>query len=211
MKSPWQQFKHQPDGSITLEGRPEVAIEVIEEQGRVTGCNIEAELGLPKYFEEWEEMAQPRGLSGRRLQFIVMDESKTRLPGHYRFQPQRITLPNTCHLEFGHRGFVVGIVHPFLLKFDELRALTHSMSGIELPKEMKSDYVIGEATLFDSPLADKAWDALRLGIFSHVCPLVFRKIEEPAGTWQLVEVSLTTDDYPGCPGAKILKMWDTGE
>ena len=31
MKSPWQQYTHQPDGSITLEGRPDIAIEVIEE------------------------------------------------------------------------------------------------------------------------------------------------------------------------------------
>lgn len=210
MKSSWQQYDHQPAGSITLDGHPGVAIEAIEDQGRVTGRNIEAELGLPKYFEEWEEMAQPRGLSGRRIQFIVMDESETRFPGHYRFQPQRITLPTTCSLEFAHHGFLVGIVHPFLLGFDELCSLTHSMSGIELPKEMKSDYVIGEATLFDSPLADKAWDALRLGIFSHVCALVLRTGEEPAGTGSLVEVSLVAGDYPGCPGAKILKMWDTG-
>jgi hypothetical protein len=210
MKSSWQQYLHQPDGSITLEGRPELAIEVIEEQGRATGRNIEAELGLPKFFEEWEAMAQPRGLSGRRIQFIALDESETRFPGHYRFQPRRITLPNACHLEFGHRGFLVGIVHPFLLCFDELCALTHSLSGIELPKEMKSDYIIADATLFDSPLADKAWDALRLGIFTHVCPLVARMGEEPAGTGQLVEVSLVAGDYPGCPGAKILKMWDTG-
>lgn len=44
----------------------------------------------------------------------------------------------------------------FFLEFDELRALTHSLSGIELPKEVKNDYVIAEATLFDSPLANKA-------------------------------------------------------
>ena len=50
MKSPWQQYTHQPDGSITLEGRPDIAIEVIEEQGLVTARHIEAELGLPKYF-----------------------------------------------------------------------------------------------------------------------------------------------------------------
>ena len=128
----------------------------MDEQGQATARNIEAELGLPRYFEKWEELASPRGLSGRQIQFIVMDESETRFPGNYRFQPQRITLPNACHLEFGHRGFVVGIVHPFFLEFDELRALTHSLSGIELPKEVKSDYVIAEATLFDSPLADKA-------------------------------------------------------
>lgn len=62
MKSPWQQYTHQPDGSITLEGRPDIAIEVIEEQGLVTARHIEAELGLPKYFEQWEEFeaSQPQ-------------------------------------------------------------------------------------------------------------------------------------------------------
>jgi hypothetical protein len=59
MKSPWQQFIHNPDGSITLEGHPGLAIEAIEEQGRATARNIEAELGLPKYFEEWEILAKP--------------------------------------------------------------------------------------------------------------------------------------------------------
>lgn len=78
MKSPWQQYSHKPDGSITLEGRPDVAIEVIEEQGRVTGRDIESELGLPKYFEEWEILAKHSGLSGRQIQFIVMDQSETR-------------------------------------------------------------------------------------------------------------------------------------
>ena len=115
MKSPWQQYTHQPDGSITLEGRPDIAIEVIEEQGLVTARHIEAELGLPKYFEQWEELAKPRGLSGRQIQFIVMDQSETRFPDRYRFKPQRIALPSTCHLEFGHRGFLIGIVHTFIL------------------------------------------------------------------------------------------------
>lgn len=209
MKSSWQQFSHHPDGSITLEGHPEIELDVLDEQGKITARNIEAELGLPKYFEEWEELAKPRGLSRRQVQFIVMDESETRHPGHYRFQPQRITLPNTCHLEFGHRGFVVGTVHPFLLGFDELRSQVHSMFEFDLHEELRSDYIIGQATLFDSPLAEKAWDALRLGIFSHVCPLVLRRIDEPAGTGQLVEVSLVDGDYPGCPGAKIFKLWET--
>lgn len=210
MKSPWQQFQQQPDGSFTLEGRPDLALEVIEDQGRVTGRDIESELGLPKYFEEWELMAKPRGYSSRHIQFICADELPTRFPGHYRFQPRRITLPTTCHLEFGHRGFVVGTVHPFYLGFDELRELVTGMFDFEIPKELHGDYIIGQATLFDSLLADKAWDALRLGIFSHVCPLVLRKIDEPAGTGQLVEVSLVSNDYPGCPGAKIFKMWDSG-
>ena len=207
MKSPWQQYLHAPDGTITVEGLPGVTCEVIEEQGRVTGRDIEAELGLPKYFEEWEELAKPRGLSRRQLQFILMDEAETRLPGHYRFQPQRVMLPPTCHLEFGHRGFIVGIVSTFLLGFDELRAQIPALFDVELPKELESDYIVGQATLLDSPLADKAWDAIQLGIFTHVCPLILRAPGEPTGTEQLVEVSLTTGDYPGCPGARIMKTW----
>lgn len=207
MKSPWQQYTHQPDGSITLEGRPDIAIEVIEEQGLVTARHIEAELGLPKYFEQWEELAKPRSLSGRQIQFIVMDQSETRFPDRYRFQPQRIALPSTCHLEFGHRGFLIGIVHTFILRFDEMRAQIPTMFGVELPKEVEGDYVVGQATLFDSPLAERAWDALRLGIFLHVCPLVFRKIDEPAGTGQLVEISLVDGAYTGCQNARVRKTW----
>ena len=188
MKSILQQYNHQPDGSITLEGLPGVKIEVIEEQGLVTGRNIEAELSLPEYFEEWAQLAQPRGLSRRQIQFIVMDQSEIRFPNRYRFQPKRVTLPSTCHLEFGHRGFVVGLVHTFLLGLDELRAQIPSMFSVELPADVEGDYIVAQATLLDSPLAEKAWTGLRLGIFSHVCPLVFRKIDEPAGTRQLVEV-----------------------
>lgn len=208
MKSILQQYNHQPDGSITLEGLPGVKIEVIEEQGLVTGRNIEAELSLPEYFEEWAQLAQPRGLSRRQIQFIVMDQSETRFPNRYRFQPKRVTLPSTCHLEFGHRGFVVGIVHTFLLGFEELRAQIPSMFSVELPTDVEGDYIVAQATLFDSPLADKAWEALRLGIFTHTCPLVFRTIEEPAGTGQLVELSLVAGDYPGCKNARVLKTWE---
>ena len=124
MKSCFQQYVHHPDGTITLEGIPNYQVDAIQDQGHATARDIEQELGLPKYFEEWEILAQPRGLSGRQIQFIVVDEYTTRFPGHYRFQPQRITLPQTCHLEFGHRGFVVGIVHTFLLGFEELREQT---------------------------------------------------------------------------------------
>ena len=173
----------------------------------MTARHIEAELGLPKYFEQWEELAKPRSLSGRQIQFIVMDQSETRFPDRYRFQPQRIALPSTCHLEFGHRGFLIGIVHTFILGFDEMRAQIPTMFGVELPNNLEGDYIVGQATLFDAPLAERAWDALRLGIFSHVCPLVFRKIDEPAGTGQLVEVSLVDGGYPGCSNARVLKTW----
>ena len=76
------------------------------------------------------------------------------------------------------------IVHTFLLGFEELRAQ------------------------IDSPLAEKAWDALQRGIFTHVCPLVFRKCDEPVGTGQLVEISLVDGGYPGCQHARVLKTWE---
>lgn len=37
-----------------------------------------------------------------------------------------------------------------------------------------------------------------------------RGLTNRPAVWQLVEVSLTTDDYPGDPGARILKTWDDG-
>ena len=136
-----------------------------------------------------------------------MVQSETRFPDRYRFQPQRIALPSTCHLEIGHRGFLIGIVHTFILRFDEMRVQIPTKFGVELPKEVEGDYVVGQATLFDSPLAERAWDALRLGIFLHVCPLVFRKIDEPAGMGQLVEISLVDGAYTGCQNARVRKTW----
>jgi hypothetical protein len=78
---------------------------------------------------------------------------------------------------------------------------------IEVPPDVEGDCIIAQAQLFDSLLAEKAFEGLQRGIFTHVCPLILRKPDEPLGTGQLVEVSLTTDDYPGCPGARILKTW----
>lgn len=209
MKSPWQQYIHKPDGTITLEGHPGITLDVIEAQGHATARDIERELGLPTYFEEWEALATSQGLSPRRVRFCLMDESETRLQGNPRLQPRKIVLPSTstCLLEFGHRGFVVGVVFAFYLGFTEnVDDLTYM--GIEIPNDIEGDCLVADAQLFDSPLADKAWDALRLGIFSHVCPLVFRKIDEPVGTGQLVEVSLVDGDYPGCQNARVLKTWE---
>ena len=167
MKSSWQQYDHQPDGSIGLVGRPDVGIEVIQDQGRVTGRNIEAELCLPKYFEEWEVLAKPRGLSRHQIQFIVMDQSKTRFPDRYRFQPQRVTLPSTCHLEFGHRGFVVGIVHTFLLGFEELREQIPSMFSVELPTAVRGTTSLPKPHCLTpgwvrKPGRRSAWESLRI-------------------------------------------------
>lgn len=206
MISAFQQYVHHSDGTITVQGLPGVRLDTIQEQGRVTGRDIERELGLPHFYEDWEVIAKPQGLSRRRVWFIAADESETRLQGHIRLQPRKITRPPACYLEFGHRGFVVGLVDTFLLAYTECRDQLKYL-GIELPASVEGDCLIAQAQLFDSPLADKAWEAIQRGIFTHVCPLVLRKEEEPLGTGQLVEVSLTTDDYPGCPEARVLKTW----
>ena len=90
------------------------------------------QLGLPKYYEEWEVLAILRDLSRRQLQFILMDQTETRFPGQYRIQPQQVTLPP--HVPPGIRasgGFVVEIVSTFLLGFEELRAKIPSLFGVE--------------------------------------------------------------------------------
>ena len=74
------QYAHQPDGRITVEGLPNVNIHTIAEQGAVQGRNWQQELNLPTNHEEWEAMARPHSLtSGRRIRFVLMDESVTRL------------------------------------------------------------------------------------------------------------------------------------
>lgn len=209
MKSPYQQYVHHADGLVTLEGHPGVKLDVIQDQGRATARAIDQELGLPTYFEEWEVLATPQGLSPRMVRFVLLDESETRLQGNPRLQPRRITLPSNaiCPLEFGHRGFVVGAVSAFFMGFKENADDLRHMQ-IDIPDWVEGECILAQAQLFDSPLADKAWEALQRGIFTHVCPLILRQNHEPIGTGQLVEVSLTTDDYPGCPGAKILKIWE---
>lgn len=140
---------------------------------------------------------------------MLLDESETRLQGNPRLQPRLIGLPPTatCPLEFEHQGFVVGSVYAFFLGIkenaDDLRRMQ-----IDIPDWVEGECILAQAQLFASPLADKAWEALQRGIFTHVCPLVLRQDAAPLGTGQLVEVSLTTSDYPGCPGAKIMKIWE---
>ena len=209
MISQLQQYVHHSDGTITLACLPGLPVEVIQEQGKVTARDLERELGLPHYFEEWEAMAKPNGFSPRQIRFVLLDESQTRLPGSYRLRPKEITLPptGTCYLEFGHKGFLIGVVSVFYLGFkDNLDDL--AQMGIDIPMFVEGDCMIAQATLFNSPLADKAWEALQCGVFTHVCPLILKRTDDPIGAGQLTEVSLVTGDYPGIPGARIMKWWE---
>ena len=207
MNSPFQ-YRHAPDGTITLAGLPNVRLEMIEEQGHVTGRNWQHELELPTYQEEWEAMAQARRMSLRHVRFVVMDESASRLPGHTRLCPKTVVLPpQGCALELGHTGFVIGFVHAFITGFDELRSAIPSLFGFEIPPPApEGDFIVGTARLFESPLAEKTWQGLQQGIFTHVCPMTF--VASPSGRDTLVQVTLTTGDYAGCPGARILTTWE---
>lgn len=205
------QYIHQPDGRVTLDGLPNVTVAIIQEQGIVEGRDWQHELGLPTYFEEYEEMARPRrSTSGRRLRFVLMDESVTRLPGNPRLQPSRVLLPfpTRVPLTISHTGFIVGSVYSFLLG-SEAEEEAFKKVGIEPPDFAEGHWILSEAELFDSPLADKAWQGLQQQIFTHTCPVLFRKPDEPIGGGELVEVALTPGDYPGCPGARVMKTWLT--
>lgn len=183
------------------------------EHDMVTGRNWRDELDMPTDYEAWLVMSRIRGLSSRHLRFVLMDESAPRFSGNPRLQPQKTTLSHTCPIELGHTGFVVGFVYTFILGFDELRTEIPSMFGFELPRGLEGDFIIGQVRLFDSLLAEKAWLGLEQGTFTHVChahlcPLLSGPSYKPVSTPQIIEVSLTTDDSHGYPGARVLKTWE---
>lgn len=151
-------------------------------------------------------LSRHTGMSNRWLSFVLVDGSESRLVGNPRYQPQTIAFPPSCPLEFGHRGFVVGRVSEITRHLNptqnDLKAI-----GVNVPVE--GSLLLGQAQLFDSPLADKAWEAIERGIFTHVCPILFREHHEPLGSGSLWEASLITGDYPGCRNARILRKWET--
>jgi hypothetical protein len=206
MISSIQQYEFHEGGRITLKGRPDVTLDLVDQQGLAEARAIDKELGLPIHYEQWAEIAKPAGMSTRRIEFIVTDESVTNLKGNPRNQPQRIELPEACYLEFGHRSFLVGLVTSLVLFPAGIRDAFADM-GLHIPPYVEGDCILGEATLFNSVLARKAWEGIERGVFTHVCPLIFRDPDAPIGTGKLVEVSLT-GDYVGCRNARILKAWE---
>lgn len=208
MKSPFQ-YQFHPDGTITLAGCPDTTLELIEEQGIVVGRNWQAELGLPTYYEQWEDWAQVRGPSHRHVRFVLIDASPSRLPGHPRVQPHLLVLPEQgCLFELGHTGFVIGVVYSFARCCGDDRRAVPRLLGFEIPADLQveGDFIIGQAQLLNSRLSDAAWRGLQAGLLSHVCPMSWRPTE--GGDERLVQVTLTTGDYPGCPHATILATWE---
>lgn len=209
------QFEQRQDGKMGIKGHPSVILETVEGQGRVTGRDWQSELFLPKYREDWEALARPRGLSARRVSFVLMDEAPTNQKGHPRLRPEMIELPTSCQFELGHTGFVVGIVNYFvpLLRSQKLSRsdepmLLPSSEPLSLPFTPEGSFVIAYAQLYDSPLAEAAWLGITRGIFSHACPVIFKPFGAPASTGTLLQVSLVPGDFPGCPNARILRQWE---
>ncbi len=210
MKSPIQ-FVHRPDGSIELDGCPNVTLQTIEQQGKVRGRDWQRELRLPKYEEEWQALSVVRGLSQRHVRFVLIDESPSRLPGHPRATPSQWVLPpQGCPFELGHTGFVIGLMSAFVLGFGPDRREVPACLGIDLPCDFnpEGDFILGQAVLFDSDLANIAWTGLEKEIFSHVCPVTFRQAAPPH-VETLVQVTLTPGDYPGCSNARVIAIWES--
>jgi hypothetical protein len=203
------QYVHHPDGRITLEGLPNVTVETILEPGAVPVRDWQQELKLPIFHEEWELMGRPRSLtSGRRIQFVLMDESRTRLPGQPRLQPHRLMALSRmkCPLTLSHTGLVVGTVYTFLLVSDH--RVARSLLGMEPPDFTVGHWILSEAELFHSPLADAAWQGLQAQVLTHACAVLLAKPGEAIGGGQLIEVALTPRHYPGCQNARVLKTWE---
>lgn len=206
--SPFQ-FEQQPDGSMGLADFAALTLNTIEGQGHVTGRNWQSELALPEFFEQWEAMATPRSDAHRgRMTAALFDEAPTRLVGHPKMQPKQIVLPTACPLELGHSGFVVGGVYGFVLGVEAMRGAVPALLNLTLPAELEGDYILGQATFFDSLLAKKAQEGIQRNIFTHVCPVVWSTEGASPGTGLLVQVSLVCGDFPGCPNSRILN-WST--
>lgn len=200
MKSLIQQYRHGQDGTIAIEGQPLVKVELAAHQAQAAAmaARLDRELGLPKYHEQMVALAESKGFSRRRLRMVVMDESMPTL------QPRTIQFPEGCGLEFAHCGHLIGQVTSFRLVPPDRREDCMVM-GAHIPDVAVGTCVLAEAALFDSLLADKVWRGIAHGVLTHACAVVFRP---ESGPEQLLEVSLVTDDGPGCPGARILQMWE---
>jgi hypothetical protein len=195
------QFEHRADGSVGVAGRPDVVLKVPEGQAQVTEPEYERRLGLPTYEEQWDALAIAQGLSGRFVKFILADQSPTKQVGHYPLQPALIRLqPAKYPLTWSHRGYVIGFCFPVLLHPKE--------AGANRPEFVEGDCIIGVAELFDSKLADLAWEGLARKIFSHMCAVLAQRPEDPDGSGELVEIALVSRSEAACPGARVLQVWE---
>lgn len=209
------QFAQKQDGTIALRNFPQVTVEVVQEEWPLGVRNWLGELGLPNNHEDLDILARPRGMSARRISFILLDEAPTRFPGQPRLNPENIGLPPAVQFELGHIGYAIGTVDYFVpllqsrkLSSSDQPVLLQSIEPFSITFSPEGSYVVAQAKFYDSPLAEAAWLGITRGIFSHACPVVFRRSDEAADTGTLIQVSLVTSDFPGCNNARILRQWE---
>lgn len=207
------QLVQEQNGAWALRNFPQVTVSAVEENGPPR--NWLGELGLPANHEDLEILARPRGLSARRLSFILLDESPTRFPGQPRLNPEKIGLPPAVQLELGHIGYAIGTVDYFvpLLQSRKLSAsdepvLLQGIAPSATPFSPAGSFIVAHARLYDSPLAEAAWRGVGTGVFTHACPIIYRRPGAPADSGTLVEASLVCGDFPGWANARILRRWE---
>lgn len=186
----------QPNGGVSVygpDGGHAASVDVVQESGPVRDWM--KELCLPKDWGALDVLARPDGFSSRMIQFVLIDQSPTRYPGGWCFEPQRWTYdPYGQLLTLGHLGLVIG-------------ACEHIRAGHrdEAP-HAQGHFLIGQARLYNSKLARAAWLGILDGIFPYVSAIVARPADEPPGGGRMLEVGITDD--PGCLGARVLKTWE---
>lgn len=195
------QFEHRSDGTVGLVGRPDIVLKVHEHQAQATVPACDRLLGLPTYQEEWDALALATGLSGRFARFVGADQSPTKQVGHYPLRPAQIRLqPAKYPLTWGHRGYVIGLCFPVVLHPKD--------AHVNRPEFVEGDCIIGVAELFDSKLADRAWEGLARKIFTHSCAVLSQRPEDPNGAGDLIEIALVSEGEAACHGARVLKTWE---
>lgn len=207
------QFAKKQDGTMALRNFPQVVVEAVEEDGPPR--NWLSELDLPLNHVDLEILSRPRGLSARRLSFILLDETPTRFPGHPRLNPEKIGLPPSVQLELGHIGYAIGTVDYFVpllqsrkLSSSDEPVLLQGIGPLSTQFSPEGSFIVACARLFDSPLAEAAWLGVEKGVFTHACPIIYRRPDEPADGGTLIQVSLVCGDFPGCLNARILRRWE---
>lgn len=193
-KSPVR-FDLLPDGQCAMSGLPGVTV-VRNELPEIQICVRDwlAELGLPKDWNALDAMARPSGLSERRFRALIGDESPTRFRGAFRYRPSEWKVQaGGQRLTLAHLGYIVGLFEHVWYGHPE-----------EAP-HAEGTFLMGQARLYDSRLADAAWEGIRRGIFGGVCAVVVRPADAEPGTGELVEVALAELDQVGQPAARIVE------
>lgn len=175
-----------------------IRIDQLEALKQLPGVPIRdwlAELDIPKDWDKIEAMARPRGFGWRRLTFIIADESPLHFPGQPRLRPGTWTFRESGQmLILAHLQFAVGVLQRVWL------AQPGEVTDVE------GQAILGEAALYNSPLAEATWLGIQRGIFTGVSPIVIRNLTDPFGGGELLEVGIG-DNHIG-PKAKLLRTWD---